>query len=200
MNKRLSLIACAVNVASVCLFALFMPFGLIDGCYIASIFISLSFVVMASAYCCECPKERKLAAIASVAFSVVYATIILFVYFAQLTAVKSSLTEQASTLLDYRKYGLFFDYDLLGYGLMALSTFFAGLTLEAKGKRDKALKALLLLIHGIFFFPCLIVPMLGVFSPDLQGAERLGIALLEVWCAYFIPTGILSLLHFKSAK
>lgn len=35
-------------------------------------------------------------------------------------------------IIDYQKIGLFFSYDLLGYGFMALSTFFAGLTMKAK--------------------------------------------------------------------
>ena len=44
-----------------------------------------------------------------------------------------------------------FNYDLLGYGMMALSTFFIGLSVQADSKADKWMKALMM-IHGIFFF------------------------------------------------
>lgn len=52
-------------------------------------------------------------------------------------------------LIDFSKGGLIFNYDLLGYGFMALSTFFTGLTIEGRSKADKVLKWLML-IHGIY--------------------------------------------------
>ena len=59
-------------------------------------------------------------------------------------------------ILNYSNGGLFFSYDLLGYGMMALSTFFVGLTIDAKNKADQWLKCLMI-IHGIFFFGCFII-------------------------------------------
>ena len=41
------------------------------------------------------------------------------------------------------------------------------------------------------------VPMLGVFSP--AGDLLIGTILLLIWCAYFIPVGILSYGFFKRA-
>ena len=80
----------------------------------------------------------------------IYAVMILLVYFAQTTAVRlDSLDEQAMKILDYSRGGLYFSYDLLGYGMMALSTFFVGLTIDAKNKADQWLKCLMI-IHGIF--------------------------------------------------
>ena len=38
--------------------------------------------------------------------------------------LREELNDQAARILDYRKGGLLFNYDLLGYGMMALSTFF----------------------------------------------------------------------------
>jgi hypothetical protein len=79
---------------------------------------------------------------------------------------------------------------------MALSTFFIGLTLDIKNKKDKILK-LLLLIHGLFFISCLIMPMTGMFT-NVEGTTSIGgIIALEIWCLYFLPVGILSFLHFK---
>lgn len=84
---------------------------------------------------------------------------IMLVYFAQLTTVKNELlNEQAANLLVFGKFGLIFNYDLLGYGVMALSTFFTGLSMKPKNKTDKWLRALML-IHGVFYYSCTFMPM-----------------------------------------
>lgn len=66
-----------------------------------------------------------------------------------------SLSEQAMQILNYSNGGLFFSYDLFGYGMMALSTFFVGLAIDANTKADKCLKYLMM-IHGIFFWDVLL--------------------------------------------
>lgn len=183
-----------LNLIAVAGFALSMLLGSNNGSYFCSMFIALSFVPMMCAYAFYAEKASKLAGILAAAFAAMYAAIILLVYFAQLTTVRfGGLTPQAAAILDFQKSGLFFHYDLLGYALMALSTFFAGLTLCAKARADRWLKRLLC-IHGIFFFSCLIVPMLGLFQAD--SPAWIGVALLEFWCVYFCPIGALSFVHF----
>lgn len=198
MSRRIGVVASTVNAVAVALFAVFMLCGINFGSYLSSVFIALSYVTMACAFA-DCAKaERRLAGLAAVAFAAVYTAIILLVYFAQLTVVRSgNLTEQAGELLDFQRMGLMFHYDLLGYGLMSLSTLFAGLTVEPRGSADKWLRSMLCL-HGVFFVPCLVVPMLGVFQAD--GSPWIGIALLEFWCVYFCPVGILSALHFSKRQ
>ena len=160
--------------------------------------IAFSFIPMMCAYAYFSEQKRKLAGYISSAFAAMYAIIVLLVYFAQVTTVRlDNLTQQAAEILDFQQFGLFFSYDLLGYSLMALSAFFAGLTVKAETKKDKWLKRLLLL-HGIFFFSCLIAPVLGIF---VAGSESwIGIALLEFWCVYFLPISILSYLHFSKIR
>ena len=103
-------------------------------------------------------------------------------------------------IFDYSQGGLFFSYDLLGYGMMALSTFFIGLTIEAETKADKWLKYLLI-IHGVFFVGCFIMPMTGVFRSMASGENSMGgVLALEFWCAYFTPIGILSWLYFSKME
>ena len=90
--------------------------------------------------------------------------LIMLVYFARLTTVNSEqLTEQAAKLIDFSKVGLIFNYDLLDYIIMALATFFIGLSMNAKNKTEKWLKALMM-IHGVFFLSCTFMPMTGMFS------------------------------------
>ena len=194
MNKKIGMYGSAVNFISVLCFALSMLFGFDYGSYFASIFIAFSFVLMMCGYAYFSEKEVKLSGYVSVAFAAIYTAIILLVYFAQLTTVRlNDLTQQATALLDFQQCGLLFNYDLLGYAVMALATFFAGLTIKPQSKPDKWL-TYLLMIHGVFFISCLIVPMLGLFKAG--SSPWIGVAVLEFWCLYFCPISILSFLHF----
>ena len=83
---------------------------------------------------------------------------------------------------------LFFNYDLLGYAFVGLSTFFVGFSLKPINNNGQWLQRLLW-IHGIFFIPCLIVPMLPIFKPGTDSI--IGTILLEFWCIYFLPVCIL---------
>ena len=66
----------------------------------------------------------------------VYSVFIMLVYYSQLTTVNNEqLTDQMEQLLRFDRYGLIFNYDLLGYGMMALSTFFTGLAIKSKTKQ-----------------------------------------------------------------
>lgn len=198
MNRKIALYASAVNLAAVAGFAVSMLWRFDFGSYLSSMFIALSFVPMMSGYAFAASKESKSAGSISVAFASIYAAIILLVYYAQLTTVRlQDLTSEASILLDFQQYGLMFNYDLLGYGIMALATFFAGLTISPQTKADKGLKYMLL-IHGVFFFSCLVMPMLGVFKADSPAWT--GIAVLEFWCLYFSFIDLLSWRFFKRLR
>lgn len=200
MNRKLGIVSAILNICAVAAFAVCMPLGSLFGDYLSSMLIAFSFVPLICAFAAYGKPETKALGYAAMAFAAMYAVVTLLVYFTQVTTVRlESLTEQAAALIDYETFGLFFNYDLLGYCLMALSTFFIGLTIEASTKSDRALKWLLLL-HGIFAVSCFIMPMLGVFSSDMQGAEWIGTAVLEFWCVYFIPVGVLSFVYFKKAN
>lgn len=157
--------------------------------------------MMVSGFCNECKQANKVAAYVGMTFAGIYAVFVLLVYFAQTTSVRfEELDGVALRILDYSQGGLFFSYDLLGYGMMALSTFFIGLTIEAETKADKWLKYLLI-IHGVFFVGCFIMPMTGVFRSMASGENSMGgVLALEFWCAYFTPIGILSWLHFSKME
>lgn len=198
MNRKIGVYGAAVNLVSILSFALSMLFGFHYGSYFSSMFIAFSFVLMMCGFAYFSKKEAKLAGYVSVAFSAIYTAIILLVYFAQLTTVRlNDLTQQAAVLLDFQQCGLLFYYDLLGYGVMSLATFFAGLTIKSQKKTDKWLKYLLL-IHGVFFISCLLLPILGIFKAD--SPKWIGIAVLEFWCLYFCPISILSFFHFSNFK
>jgi len=101
-------------------------------------FLAFGFVMMLAGFHAESDEEHKVAANTAMVLSGVYAVLILLVYFAQATAVRlDSLGDEALRIIDYKRLGLFFSYDLLGYGVMSLATFFIGLTINAKSRSDK---------------------------------------------------------------
>jgi len=142
--------------------------------------------------------DKKSSGLIALSFSVMYGLIIIIVYFTQLSTVRlEKLSDESIKLLDYSKFGLFFNYDLLGYMFMALSTFFIGITLETKNENEKLLKKLLC-IHGIFAICCFIMPIMGIFNKEFTGADIIGTIILEFWCIYFMPICILSYKYFKN--
>jgi hypothetical protein len=197
MNRKIGMYGAIVTLIGVLGFAISMFFGSEFFSYLSSLFISWGFILMICTFTATAKKENRSAGYIAIAFACLYAAFIALVYFAQLTTVRlANLTAQASDLLDYRQLGsLFFNYDLLGYALMAVSTFFIALTIQANNKSAKALKTLLLL-HGVFATVA-IMPMLGVFTPDMPGGDIIGVAILEFWCAYFIPICIFAYRYFK---
>ncbi len=198
MNRTVSMIGAALVAVTVFLFALFILLDFPFGYYIVCMFLPIGYIMMTAGLHYESGSDRKVAANAGLVLAGVYTVLILLVYFAQTTTVRTEvLNDQASRVLNFRLGGLIFNYDLLGYGMMALSTFFIGLSMKGESKTDHWLKRLLI-IHGVFFPGCFIMPMTGMFTSMADGKSGNGgsIALL-FWCVYFIPVGILAWKHFR---
>ena len=200
MNKRISRIGAAIVAATVFLFAVCMIVGFLFGSYLVCMLLPIGYIMMAAGFQQECPAERRVAANVGLILAAIYAVLILLVYFAQITSVRlDGLNEPALRILDYQRGGLMFNYDLLGYGMMALSTFFIGLSMKAERRADSWLKGLMLL-HGIFFIGCFVMPMTGAFTAMADGeAGNGGTIALLFWCAYFFPIGVLAYRHFGNA-
>ena len=197
MNRHISRIGAAVVAATVFLFAVCMIVDFLFGSYLVCMLLPIGYIMMTAGFQQECGADRRVAANVGLILAAVYAVLILLVYFAQTTSVRlENLSDQASRILNYQQGGLLFNYDLLGYGMMALSTFFLGLSMKAENKADKWLKGLMLL-HGIFFVGCFVMPMTGAFTAMADGnAGNGGTIALLFWCAYFFPIGVLAFRHF----
>jgi len=201
MNRLLPRIGSAIVAITVFLFAFFMIIDFTFGSYFVCMFLPIGYIMMISGFHNSCPEDRRVSANIGMVFSGIYAVLILLVYYAQVTTVRlEKSSEQAVRILDYRYGGLLFNYDLLGYGMMALSTFFIGLSIKAECTSDKWLKYLMM-IHGIFFFSCFIMPMTGMFT-NMANREsgNGGTIALVFWCIYFFPIGVLSYKHFMKAN
>lgn len=201
MNRSIPKIGAAVVTVSVFLFAVCLITDFSFGSYFVCMFLPIGYIMMSAGFHHESDEEHKVAANVGMIFSAIYAVLIFLVYFAQTTNVRlDNMNEQALKILDFKRGGLIFSYDLLGYGMMAVSTFFIGLTIKAKSKADKWLKYLMM-IHGGFFISCFIMPMTGIFSEMSDGGTSIGgVVALVFWCVYFLPVGILAFLHFKADK
>ena len=197
LNRIIPKIGAAVVSVAVFLFAVFLIADFTFGSYFVCMLLPIGYILMAAGLHNESGKDRLVAANIGMVFAAVYAVLIFLVYFAQTTTISAGgLNEQALALLDFKRGGLIFNYDLLGYGMMALSTFFIGLSVRPGSRADKWMKALMM-IHGIFFLSCFIMPMTGVFTSMSDGETRSGgAAALVVWCIYFLPIGILAYRHF----
>ena len=201
MNRTVSKIGAAVVTVTVFLFAVFIIADFTFGSYFVCMLLPIGYIMMAAGFQHESDEKTRVSANIGLILAAVYAVLILLVYDAQTTTVRlEELNEQAVRILNYAKGGLMFNDDLLGYGMMALSTFFIGLSIRAENKPDLWLKRLML-IHGVFFFSCFLMPMTGMFTGMANGEKGNGgdIALL-FWCAYFLPIGVLAWKHFGKGK
>ena len=197
LNRTVPRIGAAVVAVTVFLFALCLIIDFTFGSYLVCMFLPIGYIMMAAGFHQESADDRKAVSMIGMVFSAVYAVLILLVYFAQTTSVHlGTLSEDALRILDFKRGGLIFNYDLLGYGMMALSTFFIGLSFQAGNKEEKWLRYLMM-IHGIFFVGCFIMPMTGVITGMANGeTSHGGVIALVCWCAYFLPIGILAYRHF----
>ena len=200
LNRKIGMAGSAVNAFTVLCFAVFMLAGMTFMSYFVCIFLSLSFICMTAAFETECREDARAAGRTGLVLAGVYSTLIMLVYFTQCTTVRNEeLNGAAQQILDYRYLGLMFNLDLLGYGIMALSTFFTGLTVNVRNSKDKVLK-ILLLLHGLFFPGCFLMPVTGMFLGSDGSTSGGGVIALELWCLFFLPIGILSFLHFKNTE
>ena len=202
MNRLVGKIGALVTGLAVLAFAvsmivsLFYP-SIFASCF-SSIFIAIGFVLfMCAIYALNSNEEYRAAGMAGIIFAAIYATIIFLVYYAECTTVRlnGTLSTEALSIISFGYTGsLFFNYDLLGYAFMSLSTFLVSFAVRPQSKSDTIFKWLLR-IHGVFFFSCLIVPLFPIFTRGTD--SMIGTVVLEIWCAYFLPVCMLGYKYFR---
>ncbi len=204
-NNAMGKIGAAVTGLAVLSFAVSMVVGLFSNTIfascLASIFIAIGFIpFMVSLVSKSKNANRKAVGMTGILFAAVYAVIIFLVYYAEITTVRMNplLSDETLSIISYGHLGsLFFNYDLLGYAFMGLSTFLVAFTLAPKSKGDRVLRGLLW-GHGAFFLSCLFVPLFPVFTAGTSQVP--GTILLEIWCAYFLPVCLLGYNTFRTKQ
>ena len=143
LNKMIPKVGSAIVTVTVFLFALFLIINYSMGSFFVCLILPIGFIMMSAGLHNEIESDRKVGANIGLILAGVYSTFIMLVYFTQLTTVNNEqLTEQAANLLEMGKCGLIFNFDLLGYGVMALSTFFTGLSMKAKNKNRQVAQSI----------------------------------------------------------
>lgn len=199
MNNTIGKIGSAVTGIAVLSFAISMLFanGIFASC-LSSIFIAIGFIpFMCAVFATNKTADNKALGYAGVAFAAIYAVIVLLVYYAECTTIRmnTSLNDQVLSIISYGYTGsLFFNYDLLGYAFMSLSTFIMAFLVEPESRADRAFRWMLW-IHGIFFLSCFFIPMFPVFTPG--ASDLIGVIILEFWCLYFFPVCVLGYQYFN---
>ncbi|HHW22078.1 MAG TPA: hypothetical protein GXX26_04245 [Clostridiaceae bacterium] len=199
MNISTGKIGSVVTGIAVLAFAISMILsaGVFISCLL-SIFIAIGFIpFMCAIFAVNRKSDNKAVGYTGVAFAAVYAVIIFLVYYAECTTVRlnTSLSEEALSIISFGYTGsLFFNYDLLGYAFMSLTTFIMSFLVEPLHKTDKVFQWLLR-IHGIFFLSCFFIPMFPLFTEGKS--DMIGTIVLEIWCVYFLPVCVLGYQYFK---
>ena len=199
MNRILGLIGSAIVGLAVIAFAVSMMIGQPYFSYATSLILSWGYVLLAGSFSAIATADRKAAAQAGTSFAVLYCGFATAVYFVQLTTVlHHTASVEILNMLDYQALGsVMFNLELLGYGLMALSTFFTGLTIATPDKISLWLK-ILLLAHGVFAPVCVVLPILNVFGTmSRESGAVIGVTMSFAWCAYFVPVCILAFVYFR---
>jgi len=201
MKRRLGFYAAIGAAVCTILFLIFLLVGFFTPMdyYSHAICLVLSwcYVVLVCDFCADALPEQKSLAYAGLAFAVMYSVFVNIVYFAQITVIRQNAMNP-EIIQNFRMVPgtLYFAYDILGYGLMALSTLFIAMTVRPKNKGDRWMKTLLL-IHGVFFPVCVVMPATGLFSSADSSAA--GNGLLIGWCIYFAPIMILAARYCSNA-
>lgn len=201
-NITIGKIGSIITGTAVLAFAISMLIGLFSDTIfvscLSSIFIAIGFLpFMTALYSVNEDKEKQACGIAGIGFAIIYAVLVFIVYYAECTTIRMNkgLSEATLSIISYGHLGsLFFNYNLLGYAFMALSTFLLGTTLNADNKGDKCFKAMLM-IHGVFFIVCLFIPMFPIFTDGTSNV--VGTVILEAWCIYFLPICVLGYRYFN---
>lgn len=204
LNEKIGLAAAGVLAGTVAVFfiTLLLTLAGVGGktvsliSYLDCILLSWAYVTTTACLTQGCPPEGRGAAEAARLFAVLYAMFVNLVYFTQATAVWYEMfPENLRVLFDFQVVGgWLFRLDIIGYGIMAVSTFFLGLSIAPAEKESRGLRRLLL-FHGLFA-SCAGIALLPIFH-DTGEVSNAGILALLAWCAYFFPTALLLCKRFR---
>lgn len=208
MNKKMCLISSSILTITVFIFficqciSIFITNELLAWIsYGVCILLSWSYIITVIGHSYLCSEDRKISIEAGKLLAVVYSVFVCIVYFSQLTVVRQNVLGADiinAFTFDYPGSWMF-GLDIIGYGIMALSTFFVGLSINPQTKTEKFLRNNLL-IHGLFVV-AMFMPMTSLFLGETSSSGlSMGALALAIWCIIFIPIGICSFLRFKNSK
>ncbi|MHB1418382.1 MAG: hypothetical protein ACYCX4_02165 [Bacillota bacterium] len=206
--SRIGYIASIMLICEVLIFAIslipgFWGINLLMLSFFASFLIAPSFMAMMISLHTLTTDNNKVWSHLGVAFSIVYAVLILIAYYTQLVIVRSNsmqLSPEIMKLLVYKPGSLIFALDMLGYGFMCLATLVA-VPVFVGGKEEKRAK-MLFIINGVFFIPSLIFPALN-FSQNqasTHATDLFGTIANLFWCLLFLALSASMVAYFRKCR
>lgn len=151
--------------------------------YASSMGIAICFLSLTIAN--ESFTSSKMYARLSIAFAIIYCTLVCIVYYTQLSFVRlGSPSPEALSIVAYTPpRTAFFALDILGYFFMPLSVFFLGLTMDTGLLLRK-----LLMSMGLWGGTCIAVPLLPFFYEQSDSSsDAVRIIALFLWSILFFP-------------
>ncbi|WDV47846.1 hypothetical protein PV797_09175 [Clostridiaceae bacterium M8S5] len=203
MNKKIGIFSANILTLTIIIFFSTLLLSLINRTqmidmlsYATCILLSWSYIIVTIVSSYLCGKKHKVASEVGKSFGIIYSVFVSLTYFTQLTIINNgTLSSELMNLFDYTNTGNWmFSINLIGYGIMAVSTYFVGVSIQPKNKCDSVLK-LILQIHGIFVV-CIALPMTKLFVGD-NDSQTIGTLALMAWCMMFIPIPLLFARRFK---
>ncbi len=166
--------------------------------YIASMLIAPSVVILMACFYDGLRERMKIFGLLALIASVMYAVLCINVYFLQLSIVvfnPLNLSSDVMKVIAFTPGSPTFAIDMMGYGLLCLSTLAAGFAL--KDPKDKVLRALCF-FHGAIALPTFAAPIIsGIFLSTSGQANDVGNYVLIFWCAVFVPIALLFMRYFN---
>ncbi len=185
----------------VALFGLSMFLGLfgiatLHFSFFVCLLLAPSFVVMMTSIHHQAPAEKKIWSHLGLSFAVIYAVFATIVYYVQLTAIRNSSGDALRPFV-YDPGTVFFAVDMLGYGFMCLSTWFAA-PVFVHGDRLSAWIRRLAILHGLLVFSTLLAPAFMSASAPSGGADDNAARLAMIsWCLLFGTLSLLVARYFR---
>jgi flagellar biosynthesis/type III secretory pathway M-ring protein FliF/YscJ len=196
MNKKVGMYASLITFLGALCFSIFsLLSSLLDhntfriGNHLSCILIALGFIGMICSYVTFIKYKNKTLDFISLAFSIIYAIIIITLSFIWVMPKQySNLSSKTSSIL--------YNFELLGYAFMTISSFFMGIKLEIKNKKELVLKKLLC-FQILFSIIWLISKDLLLYLFNFRNISLI-LLMIEIWCIYIILICIFSYLYFKN--
>ena len=163
--------------------------------FIPAFFLAPTMVILIACINAIAPESKKIFSQISLAFTIVYATIIPTNYYLQLFVVRlnlqSNTLEGLSILAQPNLHSIFFALETLGYGFLSLATIFISFVFTS-GKLEIWMRSLFIVSGAVGIFGVLVAP----FDQPYQIFAGLGIWSL----AFPISTILLSIFFRKYLK
>ena len=105
----------------------------------ASLLLALSFVILMASIHGYAPQEKKVWSQIGLSFAIVYAALLIWNYYLQLTVVRINPHVYAWLTMDFTRDTAFWSLETIGYTLMGLAALFA-LPIFAKGRIELVLR------------------------------------------------------------